>query len=277
MFEPVQEVAVVDGDHDLRAESSRRGKSAGAQARFAGADQAVEEPLRPGPQVQGRIRYAADPFAAVHAAVCAGTVTPVGAAITRGGVLGTAVSSACPGAGVGGGVHHGQEGFVLVRGGEDFDVLQSAAGLSQEHALAAAEFFLGRFGPVLVDRISPLPGDPGEEVGVVLGRGAGQGVFHPGGGVLVGVVPDPVQRQRDDRRGPGRHSPGHDGGGEFGPDRRLDVTGDPGSGQHRGREGDPAAGFGDADPQTGAEELGRVPGPVIRRIRFGRGRSRVAS
>ncbi len=236
-FEAVQQVAVVDGDHDLGLQPARRGQASGGEGRFAGADQAVEEPLRAGPQVQG--------------------------------ITGRSVRAALAGAGVGGGVHHGQEGLALVRGREDFDVLQAAAGLAEEHALAAAEFFLGRFRPVLVDPLDPAPGDPGQEIGVVLGCGAGQGVFHPGRGVLGGVVPDPVQGQSDDGRGPGRDGPGRDGGGEFGPLRRLGVTRKPCPGQHRGREAEPAAGFGDADPQPGTEELGRVPAPVISRIRPG--------
>ena len=57
VFEPVQEVAVVDGDHDLGPESARGGEAAGGQGCLAGADEAVEEPLRPGPQVQGGIRW----------------------------------------------------------------------------------------------------------------------------------------------------------------------------------------------------------------------------
>ncbi len=192
MFEAVQEVAVVDGDHDLGLQPARRRQTSGGQGRFAGADQAVEEPLRAGPQVQG--------------------------------IIGRGVRAAVAGAGVGGGVHHGQEGFALVRGREDFDVLESAAGLAEEHTLAAAEFFLGRFGPVLVDPLDPAPGDPGQQIGITLHSLPGQLVFHPGHGVLGGVVPDLLQGQGDDGRGPGRHRPCRDGGGEHGPLRRLGVT-----------------------------------------------------
>ena len=157
----------------------------------------------------------------------------------------------------------------MVRGREDFDVLQAAAGLPEEHALPAAEFFLGRLRTVLVDRVGPAAGDPGQEVGVVLGCGAGQGVFHPGCGVPGGVVPYPVQGQRDDGRGPGRDGPGGNGGGELGPLRRLDAAHEPGPRQHRGRESDPAPRFRNANPQPRAEELGSVPAPVISRVRPG--------
>ena len=50
--EPGEEVAVVDGDHDLRAESSGGGQRAGGEGDFAGADEAVEEFLRARTQVQ---------------------------------------------------------------------------------------------------------------------------------------------------------------------------------------------------------------------------------
>ena len=84
------------------------------------------------------------------------------------------------GAGVGGGVHHGEEVFELFGGGEDFEVLQAVAGPAEERALELAEDLLGGFGAVLVDGVGPAPGDPGQEVRVVLDGGAGQGVFHPG-------------------------------------------------------------------------------------------------
>ncbi len=85
------------------------------------------------------------------------------------------LGGAYPGAGVRGGVHDRQEGFALVRGREDFQVVESAAGRAEEHALAAAEFFLGRLRTVLVDRVGPAAGDPGEEVGVVFVLPCGSG------------------------------------------------------------------------------------------------------
>ena len=120
-----------------------------------------------------------------------------------------------PGAGVGGGVHDGEEVFELFGGREDLQVLESVAGFADEGALELAQEFLGGLGAVLVQRVGPAPGDPGQEVRVVLGRGAGQGVFHPGGGLGVADVPDPVQGQGDDGRGPGRDLAGGDGGAEF--------------------------------------------------------------
>jgi hypothetical protein len=96
-------------------------------------------------------------------------------------------------------------------------------------------------------------------------------VFHPGGGVLGGVVPDPVHGERDDGRGAGRDCTCGESGSEFGAFCRLGVAADPGPGQDRGREADPAVRFGDADAEPGTEELGSVPASVIsRRGRDGR-------
>ena len=61
---------------------------------------------------------------------------------------------------------------------------------------------LGGFLAVLVQRVRPAPGDPGQEVGVVLDRRPGEGMLHPGGVLGVGDVPDPVQGKGDDGRGP---------------------------------------------------------------------------
>ena len=77
-------------------------------------------------------------------------------------------------AGVGGGVHDGGEGFELFGGGEDFQVVQAAAGFADECSLAVAEFFLAGFGSVLVDGVDPAFGHPVHEVGVALLGGAGQ-------------------------------------------------------------------------------------------------------
>jgi len=157
--------------------------------------------------------------------------------------------------------------FKLVGCGEDFQVVESAAGWADEGALPLVEFVFGGFGAVLVDRFGPAAGDAGEEVGVVFRGGAGQCVFHPGGGVFGGVVPDAVQGQGDDGRGAGRDGPGGEGGSEFGAFGWLRVAGDPGPGQHRGGETDPAVGLGDTDPEPGAQELGSIPAPVISRGR----------
>ena len=50
--EPAEQVPVVDGDHDLGPEPARGGQLAGGEGEFAAADQAVEQLLRPGAQVQ---------------------------------------------------------------------------------------------------------------------------------------------------------------------------------------------------------------------------------
>ena len=135
-FELVQEVLVADGDHDLGAEAAGGGQGGGGEGGFAGADQAVEELLGPGAPFEmailgSRLGCGAEPRAGV-------------------GFGGWAAGL---GAGVGGGVHDGEEVFVLVGGGEDFEVVQAAAGAAEEGALAVAEFFFGGFGAVLVDEV----------------------------------------------------------------------------------------------------------------------------
>ena len=52
--EPGEQVAVVDGDHDLGSEPSGGGKGAGGEDDFGGADEAVEAFLRLCAKVQGR-------------------------------------------------------------------------------------------------------------------------------------------------------------------------------------------------------------------------------
>ena len=135
VFEPVQEVAVVDGDHDLRTEPSRDGECIRGQGYLAGADEPVQELLRPGPPVQ--IRHPVLGLIGVSGAVTAAAPAPK-LSPTRCCFRVAHSSSAGSGAGVGGGVHHGQQGFVLVRGGENFHVVQSAAGRAEEHPLTAA-------------------------------------------------------------------------------------------------------------------------------------------
>ena len=235
VFEPVQEVAVVDGDHDLRAEPSRGRECIRGQGYLAGADEPVEEPLRPGPPVQIRVRVLILILILIRGTVSGGgRVT----ASIRGTVRSRAVavamltgavthSSAGSGAGVGGGVHHGQQWFVLVRGGENFHVVQPAAGRAEEHPLPPGQFLLGRLGAVLIDSLNPPPCHPGQEIGVVLHRSMGQDVLHPDHGVLGGVVPDPVQRHRDDRRRPRRHQPARDRRTKLRPHGRFGAAGEP--------------------------------------------------
>jgi hypothetical protein len=169
------------------------------------------------------------------------------------------------GAGVGGGVHDGGEDFVLVGGGADFEVVEAAAFVVEEDALAVAEVFFGRFGAVLVEGVDAAVGDAGEEVVVVFDRGLGEGVFHVGDRVGVGDVADFVQGGGDDGCGAGGDDSGGEGGGGFFAGRRHWAAGESGAGECGVSEGEAAAGFGGADPEPGAEELGGVPGPVIGR------------
>ena len=127
--------------------------------------------------------------------------------------------------------------FELVRGGEDFQVLQAVPGFAEEGALELAEQFLGGFGAVLVQRLGPAAADPGQEVGVVLGRGAGQGVLHRRGGLREAAVPDPVQGERDDGRGPGGDLAGRDGGSELRVHGRDGPAGESLPGQQRVGQG----------------------------------------
>jgi hypothetical protein len=178
------------------------------------------------------------------------------------------------GAGVGGGVHDGGEDFVLVGGGADFEVVEAAAFGVEEDALAVAEVFFGRFGAVLVEGVDAAVGDAGEEVVVVFDRGQGEGVFHVGDRVGVGDVADFVQGGGDDGCGAGGDDSGGEGGGGFFAGRRHGAAGESGAGEGGVSEGEAAAGFGGADPEPGAEELGGVPGSVIGRGPGGRRMSR---
>ncbi|MGO4806214.1 hypothetical protein AB4089_13915 [Arthrobacter sp. 2MCAF15] len=56
-------------------------------------------------------------------------------------------------------------------------------------------------------------------------------MFHPGLGVGAAQGPDPIQRHRDDARGPGGDLPGRDGGGELRVRGRCLASGEPGPGQ----------------------------------------------
>ena len=62
-------------------------------------------------------------------------------------------------------------------------------------------------------------------------------------------------------------SPARDRRTKLRPHRRLGPAGEPGPRQQISREGDPAPGLRDTDPQPVPQELGRVPAPVIHRIR----------
>lgn len=119
------------------------------------------------------------------------------------------------GAGVGGGVHGGGEGFELFGGGEDFQVVQAVFGAADEGALDLAERGFGGFGAVLVDRLGPVPGDARDEVGVIVDRRLSEFVFHRGGAGGGGEVPGPVQGEGDRGRGTGADLGGADRRREF--------------------------------------------------------------
>ncbi|MET3935273.1 hypothetical protein ABIE00_003319 [Arthrobacter sp. OAP107] len=193
---------------------------------------------------------------------------PVGAVPVGAVAVGVLAVFLLWGAGVGGGVHDGGDGFELFGGREDFQVLQAVFGPADEGALDLPEGSFGGFGAVLVDGLGPVPGDPGEEVGVVLDRGLGQVVFHRGGVVRGGEMPCPVQGQGDGGRGAGADPGGVDRGGELFVAGRELLPAEPGPGQDRIGQADPAPGFGGADPQPVPEELDTVPGPVIPRRRL---------
>ncbi len=76
-------------------------------------------------------------------------------------------------------------------------------------------------------------------------------------------MPDPVQGERDDRRGPGRDLAGRDGGSELRVHGRDRPAGESLPGQQRVGEAEPALGLRGADPQPRPQELHRVPVPVI--------------
>lgn len=249
---------------------------------FTGPNEPLEEPLGPGAPVSNLGAFDTGAFTSIARSVCSGrdagsratghpnisTVARVAAdgAIAAGGgiVVDSGIADRRRGADarVGSGVHDRQEVFVLVSRGEDFQVVQPAADGAQEGTLALAGFVVGRFGAILVDGVGPVAGDASQEIGVVFGGGAGEGMFHPQGRVCNGVVADAVQG--DDGGGAGGYGSGGKGLSEFRPFRRLGVAGDSGAGQDCGGEGEPAPGFGDADPEQGAEELRGGPVSVHR-------------
>ena len=248
-FELVEEVLVADGDHDLGSEASGGREGGGGEGCFAGADEAVEVLLGPGAAFEvgigGRgFGGCAEPRPRVRAQ----------RPRCRHRCLRRLRCRRCrcryglPVRGVGGGVHDGEEVFVLVGGGEDFEVVESAAGAAEEGALAVAEFFFGWFGAVLVDGVGPAVGDAGQEVVVVLDGSARQGVFHPRQGLCRGDVADAVQGGGDGGSGAGGDGPVCQGGGGFFAGRGHGLAGDPGARQDRGGEGEAAAGFRGADP-----------------------------
>ena len=153
----------------------------------------------------------------------------------------------------------------LVRGREDFQVLQAVPGFAEKGALDPAEQFLGRLGAVLVQRLGPPAGDPSQEVGVVFDGRHCQGMFHGGGGLGEAAVPDPVQGERDEGCGPGRDLAGRDGGGELLPDRWPGMAAAAGAGQQLGGQRQPALCLGGADPQPRPQKICGVPVAVIRR------------
>ena len=50
--EPLDEVPIVDGGHDLRPEPACGGKTSRGEGNLAGTDEAVQQPLRPGTKVE---------------------------------------------------------------------------------------------------------------------------------------------------------------------------------------------------------------------------------
>ena len=128
---------------------------------------------------------------------------------------------------------------------------------------------LGGFGAVLVQSVGPAAGDPGQEVLIVLGGRAGQGVFHPGRGLRIADMPDPVQCGGDDRRGPGGDLAGGEGGAEFLVHGGHQPSGQPLPGQQTLGEGEPAPDLRRADQQPRPQELHGIPIPVIHGSRAG--------
>ncbi|CAH0272341.1 hypothetical protein SRABI83_03683 [Arthrobacter sp. Bi83] len=155
----------------------------------------------------------------------------------------------------------------MVGGGEDFQVVEAAAGPAREGALAVAEFFFAGFGAVLIDGVGPAVGDAEQEVVVVLQGGAVQGGLHGVEGGGVGDGAGLVQGGGDDGSGAGGDGPGGEVRGGLFAGGGHGVGVEAGAGQHGRGEGEPAAGFADADPEPDPEVFGGVPAPVIGRHR----------
>jgi hypothetical protein len=185
----------------LGAVAAGGGQGVGGQGYFGGADEAVELFLWPGAAVEVRAGVVVVPDPVLGGAA-AGADAGAGALVVgpRGRCRGGA-----GGAGVGGGVHDGEEVFVLVGGGEDFEVVQAVAGFADECALGVAEGFFAGFGAVGVDGVGPAAGDAGEEVRVGGRCCGGEVLFDEGQFLGGGEVLEPVQGEGDDGPGAGRN------------------------------------------------------------------------
>lgn len=170
----------------------------------------------------------------------------------------------------------------MFRGSEDFDVMQAVTWFAEEGALDVAEDFFAGFSAVGVDGLSPALDKPGEEVGVGRSCGTGEAFLDQLQGFGCSQALKPVQRGGNDGAGVGghhgcgeRHLPRTrtrtrtgcrgEGGGEVWPRRLEGFTGEAGAWQDLVREGEAAAGFTQGDAEPKAEELSRVPAPVIGR------------
>ena len=128
--------------------------------------------------------------------------------------------AAAPKRGLVGHIHHRGQVLELVRGGENFQMMQPVPGFADEDALEPAQRLLRGLGPVLVQGLDPAPGDPGQEIGVVLDRRHRQGMLHAINSLRRGHPPDPVQGHRDKRGGARGDGPFGHGCREFLPRRR---------------------------------------------------------
>ena len=188
---------------------------------------------------------------------------------TRGGSRGVGGNRGCfrgAGAGVGAGVHDGEEVFELFGGREDLDVVQAVAPAADEGALELTQQLLGGFGAVLVDRVGPAAGDPGQEVGVVLRRpcASGRAPSGPAASASQACLTFSSARvmtvaARDATSPAATAAPSSSCTG------RHRLPGESPAGQQTLGQGEPAPGFRRTDQQPGPQELRRVPVPVIHR------------
>ena len=264
--EPGEQVPVIDGGHDLRAGARRRraalrwrgppctrrpGRRAASAAGSGGPGTAARRPLRRGRAHQpGRAHpsAASDPS---PGPACA--VWPVAVPWPVSGPVRGLVAV-----------------FITVIRCSNWSVVAKISrccrpcrGLRRKAPWSWRSSSSEGSAPSWSSASAQLRADPGQEVGVVLGRGAGQGVLHRRRGLREAGVPDPVQGERDDGRGPGRDLAGRDGGPELRVHGRHGPAGESLPGQQRVGQAEPAPGLRGADPQPRPQELHRVPVPVI--------------
>ena len=164
------------------------GRSPPAVGRLSEVRAALQAPTRPSRSCWARVRRSRSEIR-VHSGC--GRTGMVRVHCRYAGVPSVAVLHrscvACGGPGVGGGVHGGEEVFVLVGCGENFQVVQSAAGWADEGSLRwRSSCSLGSVPSASIASVQWRAMRARKSASLL--AACGEGVFHPGGQVFGGVV-----------------------------------------------------------------------------------------